>query len=106
MIRLVPVLLLLAGCVSTQEARDNATRAWTACIVDAVVRLDDGRTDPISMAAAIAPNCAAQYYALSQTMTGQFVTERGQANMRQEMRAGELRLIASSIVEHRARLRR
>lgn len=102
--RLVP-MLLLAGC-ATQEARDASMHAWTNCIASAVARLDDGRTDPVSMAAAISPYCAQQYQIYWRTMASPIMTERGEARAAAEMRDNEVRLVAAAIVEHRARQRK
>ena len=68
----------------------------------AVTRLDDGKSDPASIAMGVAGACAGQYAMLSNTMQGEMITERGQAYMRDQMRTNELRLATSAVLTYRA----
>lgn len=95
------VALFLAGCASQAE-KTAARDAWGDCVRDAVQRLDDGHTDPVSLAVGIGPQCALQYGRLTDAMTSGYITAAGQANMRIEMRANEIRLITAAIIAHRA----
>jgi hypothetical protein len=95
-------LLLLAGCAATQEEKKAALDTWSECIMRAVARLDDGKSDPASVAYGIAPQCAAMYQQFTETMVGGAVTENAQAYMRSETQAQEIRLITSAVLTYRA----
>lgn len=102
--RRLPILFstaLLAACATAQQ-QDSARAAWGTCIAREVDRLDDGKTDPVSIAYGVAPQCAALYNELTQAAVRQYYTEAGQANMRAEMRNGELRLVTAAVVTRRA----
>lgn len=93
--------LVLVGC-STAADRDSARAAWSSCIDQAIQRLDDGRTDPVSMATGIAPHCAMQYQRLTDRMVGANITARGQADMRLMMREEEIKLVTAAVVSSRS----
>jgi len=67
-----------------------------------VKRLDDGKTDPVSIAYGIASQCAELYAQLTNIMVSQNITENGQIAMREQMRSGEIKLITSAILTFRA----
>lgn len=106
-LRLIGALygLFLAGC-ATQGDRDSARDAYGDCVARAVARLDDGRTDPVSMAVGIAPACAVEYQRLSELMIRSQVTDNSQVDMRRQMRDGEIRLVTAAIIARRAAARR
>jgi hypothetical protein len=93
--------LLLVACASQAE-KDSARSAWGDCVAVQVARLDDGKSDPISIAYGVAPQCAVLYQRLSQMMISENSTDAGQNNMRQQMKEGEIRLITSAVLAHRA----
>lgn len=96
--------LLLSGCVTYDQIKpelDAAKSAWTDCIFRAIRQLDDGKTDPTSLAYGISPRCAAEYLALTEQMLRPMTTEKGQTFMRQQMRGDELRLITSAVLTYR-----
>jgi hypothetical protein len=97
----IAIGFLLAGC-ATQAEITSFRESYGDCVMDAVRRLDDGKTDPVSMAYGIAPRCAVQYAQLSQAMVSQNITERGQAAAQQRMRDNEIKLVTSAIVIFRA----
>lgn len=95
----------LASCATYEQIQPeiNAARdAWSDCIAKAVRRLDDGKTDPISMAYGISPQCAVQYRNLTEQMLRPMNTERSIAAMRETMRTNETKLITSLIINVRA----
>lgn len=92
---------LLTGCAS-REQQTAALDAWRDCIRTAVKRYDDGRTDPVSLAYGIAPNCASLYNEFGSTMMSGMITDKGQDAMRERVRASELRMITNAILENRA----
>src|SRR5580765_566118 len=94
--------LALAMCASSKVKLDAASNAWGDCIWQAVSQLDDGKSDPSSVALGISPRCGVLYNELTQLSVGQFFTEGGQANAQREMRAGEIRLITAAILTYRA----
>lgn len=91
---------LLAGCASAAD-KDRASKEWGDCVAAAVIRLDDGKSDPSSIAYGVAPVCAVQYQRLTDMMVSSNITDVGQAYARQDMRAGEVRLITSAVLIHR-----
>jgi hypothetical protein len=76
--------------------------AWSDCIMHAIARLDDGKSDPTSVAYGLAPQCAALYQQFTEAMVRDNITERSQAAMRDRARSEELRLITSAILTYRA----
>lgn len=100
--------LVAAGCAagaSQDQQIAVARQQWGDCVMDEVKRLDDGKTDPVSLAVGIAPRCKPQYLALTQVMAAPMVTQRGDYEMRQEMRQGEIQLVTAAIVSWRSRNR-
>lgn len=102
-------LLLLAalpGCKMDEAVYDAnrkaATDAYAACTMDAVRRLDDGRSDPASIAMGVSGVCAGQYGALTNVMVDEMTTENSQAFMRQKMRGDELRTATAAVLTYRA----
>jgi hypothetical protein len=59
-----PQVLLVAtallGC-ATQEQKSAAVDAWGDCVRSAVEQVDDGKSDPMNVAAGISAMCAAFY---------------------------------------------
>lgn len=92
---------MLGGCATAAD-KDSVRRAWGDCVAREVDRLDDGRTDPVSVAVGVAPQCAAQYQRLSDAMISENVTRAGQDNMRRQMRDGEIKMITSAVLTRRA----
>jgi len=97
----------LAGCanVTLSELTDQdkaVNKTWSDCVWQAIGWFDDGKSDPASIAYAIAPRCAAQYQALTEASVTRYITEGGRANMRQLMKENEIKLITSAIVTHRS----
>jgi hypothetical protein len=68
----------------------------------AVSQLDDGKTDPLSIAFGLSPRCAAQYNKLTEIMVRQAWTENGQNYARQIWKDQELKLITSAILTYRS----
>lgn len=89
----------MADDAEVAAARD----AYGSCVAAAVARMDDGRTDPFSLAVGIMPMCKPQYARLTNLMIYRNITERGQNEMRREMREGEVQLVTSAIVIHRSK---
>lgn len=68
----------------------------------AVARLDDGRSDPTSIAYGLSSQCAVLYQQFSDTMERGAFTENAQAFARRQSREMEMRLITSAILHYRA----
>jgi hypothetical protein len=96
------MLLFIAGCATHQAEQKASLDAWGDCVMHAVARLDDGKSDPMSIANGIAPGCAVLYQQFTETMVSDNITERGQAAMRDRTRSEELRLITSAILTYRS----
>jgi hypothetical protein len=67
------------------------------------MRLDDGHSDPVSVALGIEPVCGVQYNTLTNIMVNQFTTEAGQENKRQLMKSNEVKGITSAILIYRSK---
>jgi hypothetical protein len=96
--------LLLSSC-ATQEQTGVLQTAYGDCVMAAVIRVDDGKTDPVSMAYGIAPQCGVLYQQLTEAEVSQFITDVGQANMRRVMRDKEVQVVTSAILIHRSKQR-
>lgn len=97
------IAISLSGCATANDPDTvAATNAWSNCVADAVKRLDDRKSDPVSIATGISPQCAAQYRALTDRMVGQFITEGGRENMRQKMKEDEIKEITSAVLIFRS----
>jgi hypothetical protein len=99
-------VVLLSACSTsgTPTPEENAAmKEWGDCVMAAVIRLDDGRSDPMSIAYGVAPLCGSLYAKATNLAVQQFITENGQANMRQTMKAGELKAITSAVLIHRSK---
>jgi hypothetical protein len=97
------VFSLLSGCAASEQQVDNLNSAWGACIADVVARMDDGKTDPVSLAYGIAPQCAVAYQRLSEAEVSRYITENGQAAQRQLWRDKEVQMITSAVLIHRTK---
>lgn len=93
--------VLLAGCAADRSPA--LMDAYGDCVMATVIRMDDGKTDPVSLAYGIAPQCAVQYGQLTDAQVGQMLTENSQNAQRRLMRDQELRLITSAILIHRSK---
>jgi len=63
-----------------------------------VKRLDDGKSDPVSIAYGIAPQRGELYAHLTDIMVSHNIPENGQIAMRERMKSGEVQMITSAIV--------
>jgi hypothetical protein len=71
--------LSLSGCMTTAEETKGLMDTWGDCVMSAVIRMDDGNADPVSLAYGIAPQCAVQYQRFTSAEVGNYITEKGQA---------------------------
>lgn len=94
--------LSLAGCVADEAAQKAARDAYSDCAMAAVARLDDGRSDPASVAMGVSAACAAQYAAVSNQVQSGFVTAAGRASARDTMQTNELRMATNAVLTYRA----
>jgi hypothetical protein len=77
--------------------------AWGDCVMGAVIRMDDGKTDPVSLAYGIDPQCGVQYQRLSEAEVGNYFTENAQTAQRQLWREKEVQMVTSAVLIHRAK---
>ena len=94
--------IILTGCVTDEQAQNAAKEAYADCTMAAVRRLDDGKSDPASIAMGVAGACNGQYQALSYQMQQNMSTDIGQARVRDEMKSNELRLATAAVLTYRA----
>ena len=86
----------LLGC-ATQEQKSAPVDAWGDCVRSAVEQVDDGKSDPMNVAAGISTMCAAFYDKVRQSSGAQ----KDQESMSANVKEGELRMIVSAILDHR-----
>ena len=107
MIKPPQVLLVAAallGC-ATQEQKSAAVDDWGDCVRSAVERVDDGKTDPMSVADGISAMCAAFYDKVRQSQIKVRQSSGTQKGQDANLKEGELRMIVSAILDHRAQAR-
>lgn len=95
---------LLAGCAGPDRSGELLD-TWHACIVSAVNQLDDGKTDPMSVAYGVQPRCAGYYQQVVQAQVAQMLTENSQIAQRQFVQSQELKLITNQVLSHRTNRR-
>jgi hypothetical protein len=101
------VLLLLAGC--SHPATDAemtaemtaANKAFVDCVWTATTQLDDGKSDPVSVAYGIEPSCAVQSNQLMNIVLQGARTEAGVLERRQMWPDHELKVVVSAILTYR-----
>jgi hypothetical protein len=93
---------LLWGCITSAEETKSLMDAWGDCVMAAVIRMDDGRTDPVSLAYGIAPQCAVQYQRFTEEL-GNYITERGTAIQRQMWKEKEVQMVISAVLIYRTK---
>lgn len=91
----IGLAFLLVGCPDATEAQKLS--AYSSCIMAAVARLDDGKSDPESMARVVSGQCSVQYRAI----TGGYITENAEAYMRDRIRDKELYRASSAVLTYR-----
>ncbi|HJY86875.1 MAG TPA: hypothetical protein VKE24_08565 [Candidatus Acidoferrales bacterium] len=100
-IALLVATAALAGCLHTAEEQESVPTAWGDCVAN-VVRLDDGKSDPVSIAYGIAPQRGELHAQLTNIMVSHNITENGQIATRERMKSGEVQMITSAILTFRA----
>jgi len=101
------ILALLAACTTTNsptpQENDAAKAAYTKCLIDNIARVDDGHSDPQSIATSVQPACAVQYNALIQIVVNQCcTTEDSKNSTQQKMKSEELKVITGAVLHYRA----
>ena len=102
---IVVLVFVLAGCaapVVTEAEKAAVEQPWTDCVARAIARLDDGKSDPVSIAYGIEPSCAVLYQKVAETYLKGFHTFEGQMYMRRKLDGVELQAITADIVTYRA----
>lgn len=93
------------GCVQqgATDAEKHATlRAWVSCIRHAADQLDDGRSDPVSIAFGIEPVCAGLYGQFTEAIVASEKTEDAMSDLRKLYATQELPLITTVVLIRRA----
>ena len=97
------VAMALLGC-ATQEQKSAPVDAWGDCVRSAVEQVDDGKSDPMNVAAGISATCAAFYDKVRQSQVKvrqSSGAQKDQDSMSANVKEGELRMIVSAIIDHR-----
>ena len=85
--------------------REAAETAYNDCLWRSVALLDDGKSDPVSIAQTIQPTCAALYEKLTQTVVSRARTQKGKDDARAMYKDGEIRAITNVIFLYRSQKR-
>lgn len=98
------VLLTLTACASySSDAEIAAARQpWLDCVRGAIERLDDGKSDPLSIAYGIAPTCAVPSAELNRVRLKGYVSDCGGACGPAALKEQELQLITASVLSYRS----
>jgi hypothetical protein len=106
-------LAITAGAAQTRNkitAEDKALNDWASCTADAIVRLDDGKSDAASVARAVSVECRMKRDILLNLMSasdllGDLAPTARRAWL-EEMKAGDVDRETSMVLEYRAASRR
>jgi hypothetical protein len=85
--------------------KEAAEDAYNDCVLRSVASLDDGKSDPVSIANGVQPTCALLYEKLTQTVVGRATTQKGKDDARAMYKAGEIKAITNAVLIHRSRKR-
>ena len=85
------------------DEREAAEDAYNDCVLRSVALMDDGKSDPVSIARGVQPSCAALYEKLTQTVVSRAATQKAKDDARAMYKDGELRAITNAIAIYRSR---
>jgi hypothetical protein len=85
--------------------KEGAEAAYNDCLLRSVARLDDGKSDPVSIAHEVQPTCAALYERLTQTVVSRASTQKAKDDARAMYKDGEMRAITNAILFYRSQKR-
>jgi hypothetical protein len=102
---LVIVALTLTGCASrfaSDSERDAAIQPWKDCVDHAVERLDDGKSDPLSIAYGVQPACSFESAQVEHMMDKGMTSVQTLMYAQTTWHEHELKLITSAVLTYRA----
>jgi hypothetical protein len=82
--------------------KEAAEDAYNDCVLRSVALMDDGKSDPVSIARGVQPSCAALYEKLTQTVVKRATTQKGKDDAWAMYKAGEIRAITDAVLIHRS----
>jgi hypothetical protein len=105
--------LIVAACSSidyeppevASTEKEAAEDAYNDCVLHSVASLDDGKSDPVSIANGVQPTCAVLYEKLTQTVVNRATTQKRKDDARAMYKDGEIRAITTAILIYRSRKR-
>jgi hypothetical protein len=83
--------------------KEAAEAAYNDCLWRSLALLDDGKSDPVSIASGVQPTCANLYEKLTQTVVSRATTQKGKDDARLMYKDGEIRAITNAILIYRSR---
>src|ERR1700721_293520 len=99
--------LILAACSSIDYEADVASAekeaaedAYIDCVWISLAQLDDGNSDPVSVANGIQPTCAVLYETLTQTVRA--TAQERKDDVRAMYKDGEIRAMANAVLIYRS----
>src|SRR5258706_10218608 len=92
---LAAVVFVVTGCAgatpyATDAEKATALHPWTDCVRTAIARLDDEKSDPVSIAYGIEPGCSVTYEKFGRTFLKGVRTPDGLAYGRARLNEMEL----------------
>jgi hypothetical protein len=108
MLRATPFALALGlmGCVQqgvTDGEKHATLSAWVSCVRHAANQLDDGKSDPVSVAFGIEPVCAGLYGQFTEASVVSEDTPGAMSDLRRRYASQELPLITTIVLTGRAK---
>ncbi len=98
-------MLLLAGmnlASATDDAQNAKMADWQNCVSEAALKLDDGKSDALSIAYGIEPACALKYRAWMSPITS-LATTAGEGQYAQQVSSDEeIKLLTNMVLQLRA----
>jgi hypothetical protein len=89
------VFLMLTGCLSnpvSEEAKQQAMKAYMDCLQAAAAKMDDGKSDAMTIAMAIKPLCAGEF-GQSVKLSGSGLSPYARNLFEERVKASQLELV-------------
>jgi single-stranded DNA-binding protein len=102
----VILFLMLAGCLpeqqelASEEAKQKAMKDYIGCLEAAAAKMDDGKSDAMTVATAIKPLCAGEF-AQSVKLSGSGLSPYARNLFEEKVQANQLELATTAVLDHR-----
>lgn len=103
-IAIILIPLMLSGCLSDQqpseEEKQQAMNDYIHCLHTAAAKMDDGKSDALTIAVAIKPFCAAEF-ARSVKLSGSGMSPYARSLFEQRVQTTQIELGTTAVLDHR-----